>query len=208
MTSQWQTPEKRIHTGQHVVLRPLDAQTDSAALYRAGHHTPAHLYTWQYLPYGPFVDVATMQVWLAERQQQTDPLFHTVCEKTSGRPVGIITIMSIVPEFGRAELGHIWYDVDVQRTACTTESAYLLLQYLFETLHYRRIEWKCDANNMRSRNAALRLGFSFEGIFRQHMLVKGQNRDTAWFSIVDHEWPAIAQRYTDYLTGTRKQLAQ
>lgn len=208
MVQQWQRPEKHTHTGRHVVIRPLDADIDSEALFLAGHRTPAHLYTWQYLPYGPFTDNTHMHAWLAERQQLHDPLFHTVCEAHSGRPVGIITIMSIVPEFGRAELGHIWYDVDVQRTACTTEATYLLLRYLLHTLNYRRIEWKCDAHNLRSRNAAQRLGFSFEGVFRQHMLVKGQNRDTAWFSIMDYEWPALAQRYQDYFDGTRARLAR
>lgn len=203
MNQHWPAPEKRTHTGQYVILRPLDADRDFSALYRAGHRTSAHLYTWQYLPYGPFADETSMHQWLVERQTMTDPLFHTVYHAQTGDAVGIITIMSIAPEFGRAELGHIWYDVDVQRTPCTTESAYLLLSYLFDTLNYRRVEWKCDANNLRSRNAAQRLGFRFEGVFRQHMLVKGQNRDTAWFSIVDHEWSTLRAQYHDYFAGKR-----
>ena len=204
----WNTPEKRIHTGKYVNVRPLDAAADYQALYGAGHRTSAHLYTWQYLPYGPFADADSMRLWLADRQNAVDPLFHTVCMAETGKPVGIITIMSIFPEFGRAELGHIWYDVDIQRTACTTEATYLLLHYLFDTLKYRRIEWKCDAHNQRSRNAAERLGFSFEGIFRKHMLVKGINRDTAWFSMLDDEWPRIQQRYLEYFAGTRAHLAR
>ncbi|MFM7677513.1 MAG: GNAT family N-acetyltransferase [Roseiflexaceae bacterium] len=207
MIHQWQTPEKRTHRGHFVTVRPLDAMNDGIALYGAGHRTPAHLYTWQYLPYGPFADVAALQVWLADRQNQTDPLFHTVCEAQSGRPVGIITIMSIVSEFGRAELGHIWYDVDIQRTSLTTEATYLLLTYLFDQLHYRRVEWKCDAHNIRSRNAALRLGFSYEGTFRKHMLVKGQNRDTAWFSMLDNEWPQRKSRFNAFFAGASKRLA-
>ena len=204
----WQPPQKLTHHGTHVTVRPLDASADCHALYRAGHRTAAHLYTWQYLPYGPFSDEASFTAWLVERQSMTDPLFHTVCRADTGQPVGIITIMSIAPEFGRAELGHIWYDVDIQRTACTTESTYLLLHYLFDTLKYRRIEWKCDAHNLRSRAAAQRLGFSYEGLFRQHMLVKGINRDTAWFSMLDHEWPHIQQRYLEYFAGTRIHLAR
>ncbi len=204
----WQRPEKHTHHGTYVTVRPLDASTDYPALFLAGHRTPAHLYTWQYLPYGPFSNEQTFATWLIERQSMSDPLFHTVCHAHTNQPVGIITIMSIFPEFGRAELGHIWYDVDIQRTACTTEATYLLLRYLFDTLKYRRVEWKCDAHNLRSRNAALRLGFSFEGIFRQHMLVKGINRDTAWFSMIDQEWPQIQQRYLEYFAGRRTHLAR
>ena len=208
MLHHWQTPEKCIHHGQFVTVRPLDAIRDSTALYAAGHRTSAHLYTWQYLPYGPFADEGAMQTWLADRQTHTDPLFHTVCEVHTGRPVGIITIMSIVPEFGRAELGHIWYDVDVQRSSLTTEATYLLLTYLFDQLHYRRVEWKCDAHNVRSRNAAQRLGFTYEGTFRQHMLVKEHNRDTAWFSMLDNEWPQRKTRFHAYFAGTSKRLTQ
>ncbi|MFN5678334.1 MAG: GNAT family N-acetyltransferase [Roseiflexaceae bacterium] len=207
MIQHWQSPEKCTHHGHFVTVRPLDAVNDCVALYHAGHRTSAHLYTWQYLPYGPFADETALQVWLTERQKQTDPLFHTVCDAQSGRPVGMITIMSIVPEFGRAELGHIWYDVDIQRTSLTTEATYLLLTYLFDQLHYRRVEWKCDAHNTRSRNAAQRLGFSYEGTFRQHMLVKEQNRDTAWFSMLDNEWPHRKARFRAFLAGTSKRLA-
>lgn len=202
----WNAPLKITHTGRYVTLTPLDATRDSTALYHAGHRTSAHLYTWQYLPYGPFRDSDEMKTWLTECQHHTDPLFHTVVDAQTQTPVGIITIMSIASSFGRAELGHIWYDVNVQRTPITTESAYLLLTYLFDTLAYRRVEWKCDAKNERSKLAATRLGFSYEGTFRQHMLVKGQNRDTAWFSMLDNEWPAIKSRFIDYLAGNRVHL--
>jgi RimJ/RimL family protein N-acetyltransferase len=104
----------------------------------------------------------------------------------------MISIMSMAPEMGRAELGHIWYAPEVQRTKVNTEAVFLLLSYLLGELHYRRAEWKCDARNERSRKAALRLGFQFEGVFRQHMVVKGENRDTAWFSLLDGEWPRVS----------------
>lgn len=129
-----------------------------------------------------------MRDWLKQAEQGTDPIFFTVTRLADDRKVGMISIMSIVPEMGRAELGHIWYAPEVQRTNVNTESVFLLLDYLLSELQYRRIEWKCDARNERSRKAALRLGFVFEGIFRQHMVIKGQNRDTAWFSLLDHEW--------------------
>jgi len=204
----WQTPQRITHTGNHVILRAPDLRNDGAALYDAGHRTSAHLYTWQYLPYGPFADVVAMNAYLHDFASKTDPLMHIVCDAVTQVPIGVITIMSIFPEFGRAELGHIWYDADIQRTPRTTEAAFLLLTYLFDTLHYRRIEWKCDANNARSRVAAQRLGFRFEGVFQQHMIVKGRNRDTAWFAISDHEWPAIRMRFDEYFAGTRRHLAR
>jgi RimJ/RimL family protein N-acetyltransferase len=123
-----------------------------------------------------------------------------VVDRHSGIPVGMMSIMSIAAQFGRAELGHIWYDARVQRTAITTETAYVMLCYLFDELRYRRIEWKCDNNNVRSKNAAIRLGFQYEGLFRKHLIVKSQNRDTAWFSITDDEWPTIKRRLQSYVT--------
>ncbi len=204
----WQAPQRMTHTGTHVVLRAPDVINDGAALFDAGHRTAAHLYTWQYLPYGPFSDRAAMAAYVQDFASKTDPLMHVVCDAVTLVPIGVITIMSIFPEFGRAELGHIWYDADIQRTPRTTESAFLLLTYLFDTLYYRRIEWKCDANNARSRAAAQRLGFRFEGVFQQHMIVKGRNRDTAWFAISDHEWPAIRARFEAYFAGTRRHLAR
>ncbi len=204
----WQTPQLITHTGTHVVLRAADVTNDGAALFAAGHRTSAHLYTWQYLPYGPFADVTAMDAYVRDFACKTDPLMHVVCDAVTQIPIGVITIMSIFPEFGRAELGHIWYDADMQRTPRTTEAAFLLLTYLFDTLHYRRIEWKCDANNARSRAAAQRLGFRFEGVFQQHMIVKGRNRDTAWFAIADHEWPAIRTRFEEYFAGNRRHLGR
>ncbi len=190
----WKSPELHTHIGSLVSIEPLDAARDAQELYAAGHQSSKHLYTWQYLPYGPFNDVAAFHNWLQLQQLSTDPLFHTVREKRSGRAVGIISIMSIVATHGRAELGHIWYDVDVQRTAITAETAHLMLTYLFDTLRYRRVEWKCDNRNLRSKAAAIRLGFQYEGLFRQHLIVKNQNRDTAWFSIIDADWPVIRER--------------
>jgi len=140
-----------------------------------------------------------MRDWLGTLEPMADPIFFTVTHLGDGAKVGMVSIMSIVPEMGRAELGHIWYVPEVQRTKVNTETVFLLLNYLFVELHYRRVEWKCDARNERSRNAALRLGFSFEGIFRQHMVVKGLNRDTAWFALLDHEWPRTKANLSHWL---------
>lgn len=198
MHSAWPSPDKRVHSGTHVTIRPLSATSDVQALYQAGHASVLHLATWRYLPYGPFADTTAMHDWLIRCEQSTDPLFHTVVDTQRNTPVGMISIMSIAPQFGRAELGHIWYDSDVQRTAVTTETAYLLLRYLFDELKYRRVEWKCDNNNVRSKNAAQRLGFNFEGVFRKHLIVKSHNRDTAWFSMIDDDWPTQKQRFVEY----------
>ncbi len=132
-----------------------------------------------------------MRVWLEEQAAKTDPLLFTVIHNPTGAPLGIVTYMNIVPAMRTLELGHIWYGLAAQNTKTNTEAIYLMLCESFDHLHYRRVEWKCDALNARSRAAALRLGFQYEGIFRQHFIIKGRNRDTAWFSMLDHEWPRI-----------------
>ena len=200
---EWNQPELRTHTGKFVTIRPVDVECDAPQLYEAGHKTSAHLYTWQYLPYGPFEDLGAFRTWLKQQQLSSDPLFHTVVDNGTGRAVGIISIMSIVAQHGRAELGHIWYDVDVQRSAVTAETAHLLLSYLFDTLGYRRVEWKCDNRNMRSKAAALRLGFRFEGLFRNHLIVKQQNRDTAWFALIESDWTTVREAQQANLLRTR-----
>lgn len=204
----WNTPTLHVHDGQHVQLRPLSAPTDAVALYAAGHRTPLHLGIWRYLPYGPFRDQTAMYDWLVTCQSSRDPLFHVVYDQARQRLVGMITIMSIVPEYGRAELGHIWYDTDVHHTLVNTESVFLLLTYLFDTLGYRRVEWKCDNRNEASKAAAQRLGFRYEGTFRKHLIVKNHNRDTTWFSITDDEWPAQRHHFIRYLAGEIPHLSR
>jgi RimJ/RimL family protein N-acetyltransferase len=112
-------------------------------------------------------------------------------ESRDAGPVGMAAFLNIVPEHRRLEIGHIWYAPSAQRTEANTETAYLMMREAFDELGYRRVEWKCDALNARSRAAALRLGFTFEGVFRAHMIVRGRNRDSAWFSLLDTEWPAV-----------------
>jgi len=182
-----------------VSLAPLEAAGDCAELFEASHRTGPHQALWQFLWQGPFADAKAMRGWLSGVEKSPDPIFFTVTHLADRRKVGMISIMSIVAEMGRAELGHIWYAPEVQRTKVNTETVLLLLEYLFAGLGYRRVEWKCDARNERSRRAALRLGFSFEGIFRQHMIVKGRNRDTAWFSMLDSEWPERKANFERWL---------
>jgi RimJ/RimL family protein N-acetyltransferase len=138
---------------------------------------------------GPFDDEAEMRAWLEGIAWSDDPRFFTVIDLTTDRAVGVVSYLNIVSSDRRIELGHIWYVPAAQRGRANTETAYLLMRRAFDDLGYRRVEWKCDALNARSRAAAERLGFTFEGVFRQHLIVKGRNRDTAWFSITDAEWP-------------------
>ena len=185
-------PPRRIrYEGRFVTLAPLSPDADLQPLYACSHGTAEREQLWTYLGYGPFADVNAMRQWLIRCWQSADPLFFAVCAGETDAPVGMATFLNIVPEARRVELGHIWYSPDAQRTRVNTETIYLMLCETFDEHAYRRAEWKCDSLNQRSRSAALRLGFKYEGIFRQHLVVKGRNRDTAWFSMLDSEWPAV-----------------
>lgn len=197
----WPAPKRQVHEGRWVTLSPLLADADAEELYQAGHEPPEARQIWRYLSHSPFANIEQWRAWLGGVQDVADPVFFTVTSKPSGRRVGMISILRITPEHGCAELGHIWYGLSAQRTAVNTETVFLLLRHLFDDLGYRRVEWKCDAGNVRSRAAALRLGFQFEGIFRQHMVVKGQNRDTAWFALLDGDWPARKLNFERWLSA-------
>jgi RimJ/RimL family protein N-acetyltransferase len=157
-----------------------------------------HDRVWTYMAYGPFADRTAFLAWLAERQALADPFYFAVVDP-SGGAVGLATLMAIRPEMRVVEVGHIVLGPGLQRRPLATEAQYLLARHAFETLGYRRYEWKCDALNAASRRAALRFGFACEGIFRSHMIVKGRSRDTAWFAIVDSEWPARKAAFERWL---------
>ena len=157
-----------------------------------------HDWVWTYMAYGPFADKAAFAAWLAEREKLTDPYYYAVVD-TSGRALGLETLMSIRPDMRVIEVGNIVLSPALQRSPLATEAQFLLARYCFEMLGYRRYEWKCDALNAASRRAALRLGFAFEGIFRNHMIVKGRNRDTAWFAMTDADWPARRTAFERWL---------
>ena len=195
----WPTPVAQTFTGRFVALTPTDADADVEELFAAGHGSAEAREMWRFMPCGPFADVAAMHDWIREWQGNPDVMAFTVTNRESGRRIGMISIMRITPAHGVAELGFIWYEPAAQRTKANTEANFLLLRHCFTDLGYRRMEWKCDVENARSRAAALRLGYSFEGIFRQHMVIKGCNRDTAWFSMLDHEWPRIAAAMEHWL---------
>ena len=178
--------------GRHVTLRPVTAD-DAEALFAVSQDPDI----WTYLPYGPYESVEAMRSRLGEIQGSGDPLFFTVVR--DGKPQGIVSYLRIDPENGSIEIGHIWFGTPLQRTTAATEAIYLLAKHAMDDLGYRRFEWKCNALNQKSRRAAERFGFTFEGVFRNHMVVKGRNRDTAWYSITDDEWPAIRDAFEAWL---------
>jgi RimJ/RimL family protein N-acetyltransferase len=179
------------HQGRFVRLQRQDPVADAAELFRISHGMAGEEALWRYLPAGPFPDTAAMGDFLKNWGAAPDLIAYTVRDAAGKEVLGTLSLMSLRPAHGVGELGNIWFGPAAQRTAANTESNYLLLRYCFEELGYRRMEWKCHALNEPSRRAALRLGFNYEGTFRQHMIVKGLNRDTAWFAMMDHEWPAV-----------------
>ena len=175
--------------GRLVTLVPLGPE-HSEALYHATHGDREKERVWQYLFDGPYPDHASFHAAIAKKAASQDPLFCAILDRASQNPAGYASWMRIEPQHRVIEVGNILYTPRFQRTAGATEAMYLMARHVFEELGYRRYEWKCNALNGPSRRAAQRLGFTFEGIFRQHMIVKGSNRDTAWFSMLDSEWPA------------------
>ncbi len=184
-------PARAVYPGRFVSLHPLDPERDVADLYAGSHGSTETERLWTYMAYGPFADPAAMRRWLDGCAETADPLFFAVVENGSSRRVGMAAFQRLAPASRCLEIAHLWYVPRVQRTKVNTETVYLMLREAFETLGSRRVEWKCDALNQRSRAAALRLGFRFEGVFRQHLIVKGRNRDTAWYAMLDREWPAV-----------------
>ncbi len=174
--------------GRFVCIEPLDEERHARSLFTAtvGEGTESF---WEYLWEGPYTDLNGCKQWVRERQNDPQTLFFAVVDKQTGEARGRLALMRIEPAHGVAEVGHVQFGLGLRKTPGATESLRLLARYVFEDKGYRRFEWKCDARNIPSRQAALRFGFSFEGIFRQHMVYKSRNRDTAWFSIIDSEWP-------------------
>ncbi len=184
--------------GHYCRVEPLDVERHAGDLY-AANSSDNEGRLWTYLPYGPFSTLNDYRTWLAGYQHSDDPLFHAIVDLQTGQAVGVASYLRITPASGVIEVGHINYSPRLQRTRAATEAMYLMMQRVFEELGYRRYEWKCDALNAGSRNAARRLGFLFEGIFRQATIYKNRNRDTAWFSIIDREWPSLKQAFEHWL---------
>lgn len=190
-------PERVPINGEAVRVEPLDALRHGDDLFAAAAGAAE---SWYYLPYGPFPDRRAFVSWLEQHAATDDPLAFAIIDLESGTARGIATLMSIVPEHGVIEIGHIWLSPLIARTRQATEAIYLLSRYAFDDLGNRRYEWKCDAANEPSRRAADRFGFVFEGVFRQHRVIKGRNRDTAWYSILDSEWPSRRAAFEAWLS--------
>lgn len=195
----WTPPRRPDFTaleGRFVRLEPLAAEAHAVELHGAFQgHDPL----WDYMPYGPFTSASAYHRWAREREAGEDPRFVVLRDRVSGQAGGIASYLRITPEAGSIEVGHICIAPALQRGAAWTEAMFLMMDWAFKA-GYRRYEWKCNALNLASRRAAQRLGFSFEGVFRNHMIVKGRNRDTAWFSVIDSEWPALAEAYAAWLS--------
>ncbi len=193
------SPERTILEGRHVRVRPVEARGDAEALYAESHPPAGHPHLWTYLLNGPYRDAAELCESLSAAERSEDPLFFTLVRLPDERPVGIASYLRIAPEHGSIEIGHIWFGASLRQSTAATEAIYLLASNAFDGLGYRRLEWKCDALNQASRRAADRFGFRYEGTFLRHMVVKGRNRDTAWYAITDEEWPAVRRGFDAWL---------
>jgi RimJ/RimL family protein N-acetyltransferase len=189
-------PERKILEGRFVILAPLDARAHGDDLF-AGARGQDQI--WTYMGDGPYPDRAAFQASLEAKAKSEDPLFFAIVEKASGRALGYQTLMRIDAANRVVEVGNILFTPAMQRTIGATEAQYLFARYVFDELGFRRYEWKCNNLNAPSKRAAERYGFAFEGVFRQHMIIKGHNRDTAWFSMLDHEWPARRAAFEAWL---------
>lgn len=207
-------PETGQPVGPHVAGGPAARPGPVALQGRFGRieklddgHAPdlwtafaGHAALWTYMGYGPFADARSFRDWVGTRTALHEPLSYAVIDARE-RACGIVTLMEFRPTARVVEVGNIVYGPELQRTALGTEAQYLLATYAFDTLGYRRYEWKCNALNAPSRRAALRLGFTFEGLFRNHMIIKGRNRDTAWYAMIDSEWPSRKSAFERWLSA-------
>ncbi len=183
-------------SGRYAMLEPLDAVLHAADLWSG---VEGHDEVWRWLPDGPYGSETALRHALEEKQAGSSAVFFALVPKSSGRAQGYASYMRMDPANGVIEVGNILLAPSLQRTTAATEAMYLMAKHVFEDLGYRRYEWKCNAKNEPSMRAALRLGFTYEGIFRQHMVVKGENRDTAWYSMLDSEWPARKMAFEAWL---------
>lgn len=196
----WQAakfPPKTQIIGSYAILEPLNPAKHARKLFDLFNTDRSG---WTYLPYGSFDTYEEFHTWLITMVSGEDPLLYTILDKNMN-PIGMAGYLHIVPNNGSIEIGHLHFSHHLKKTPIATEAMYLMMKRAFDELGYRRYEWKCDALNQPSRNAAERLGFKFEGIFRQHMVYKNRSRDTAWFSIIDNEWPALKSRFQKWLSA-------
>lgn len=197
----WQpvsAPARIALPGRYCDLQPLEIERHAAQLHAANLLDTEHR-IWTYLAYGPFDSLAEYTAWMAQTCTGDDPMFYAIIDKATGKAGGIASYLRIDPAFGVIEVGHLNFAPPLQQTIAATESMYLLARHVFDDLGYRRYEWKCHALNKKSCRAAQRYGFQYEGTFRQAMVSKGRNRDTAWYSILDSEWPRLREAFETWL---------
>lgn len=192
-------PRCQSMEGRAARLDPLDPALHAADLWDLSHGEQGSPAIWDYLPYGPFDSPDAFRAWLRTCAATADPMFFAIRDLASDRAAGMASYLNIHPLQGSIEIGHIWFAPILQRTLAATEAIYLMMRYAMSDLRYRRLEWKCNALNDASRRAATRFGFRFEGIFYNHIIVKGVNRDTAWYSIIDSEWPEVEAGFERWL---------
>ena len=191
-------PAPVIMEGRFCRLEPINADRHAADLHAAFSSAPDGR-LWTYMAVGPFADALAYCDYLASLETSADPRHYAVIDLGSGKAVGTMALMRIDPKNGVIEVGSVTFSPLLQQTPISTEAQYLLMAYVFDQLRYRRYEWKCDHFNLPSRKTAQRLGFSFEGIFRQAVVYKGRSRDTAWFATIDSDWPKIASAFQAWL---------
>jgi RimJ/RimL family protein N-acetyltransferase len=191
-------PPRTPMEGRFCRIEVLDPEKHAAEIYDANVEDRDGR-SWTYLGYGPFAHYADYRAWADAAAKSGDPLFHAIVDVATGKATGIASFLRIDPGVGVIEIGHIHYAPALQHTSAATEAMYLMMRRAFDELGYRRYEWKCDALNAPSRRAALRLGFRYEGIFRQATIYKGRNRDTAWYSVIDREWPTLKSAFEVWL---------
>lgn len=195
-------PGARVLEGSLIALEPLEPDAHGEDLYRVSHEDDEAKAVWLFLPDGPFRDRASFKQWVHLMARDSDRAFYAFRDKHTRRLGGMATYLDIRPAMGSIEIGYIWFAPFLQRTRQATEALFLMLRYAFDELGYRRTQWRCNALNERSRSAASRLGFTYEGVFYQHMVVKGHNRDTAWYSMLDYEWPHIRANFEHWLAAS------
>ena len=191
-------PPRTAMAGRFCTVEPLDPARHAAPLF-AAYAEDREGRLWTYLPRGPYATLDEYRNWAEAACRTDDPLVHTIIDNAAGTPVGTASYLRIEPAIGVIEVGSITYSPRLQRWPAATEAMYLMMRRIFEELGYRRYEWKCDSLNEPSRNAAARLGFRYEGLFRQASMTRGRNRDTAWFSVIDKGWPALRAAFEAWL---------
>ena len=184
-------PARAPLRGRTVELVPQNVKLHAVDLYAAGHDSEAGLRIWDYMTYGPWASLADYEATMRSQSSSFDTIFYAVRPLDSERFHGQTSYLDINPQMGVIEIGHIWFGPGLARTRAATEALYLMIRHAMDDLGYRRMHWRCNSLNAKSRQAARRLGFRFEGVFYNHMIFKGKNRDTAWYSILDDEWPEV-----------------